>query len=119
VRFNGLEEGTGNVDCLYLYEMEKIESRWRAIPEFTTCWPGNAGELIQMSSASSWGSDDPGRSFLAGLAYDERIAAIDLRWDDGEEESLEVIGETFIAVREGVRDPALVQPLDASGEKVE
>ena len=119
ITFNATEPEIGLVDCLYLFRVTRVRSRWVTDQDGQGCWTtGGSGELFQISLNQSWGSEDPGMSWAYGLVYDGRVAALDFLWEDGEMETIAVIQGTFLAMRTGVHEMVLVRPLDTNGDLV-
>jgi hypothetical protein len=119
VTFNATEPQTGLLDCLYIFEATRAQSRWVAYPQERDCGPaGGNGEAYQQLQSQMWGTDIPGMSIAYGLVYDTNIHTLDILWEDGERETIAVINGTYIWVREGVHDAVLVRPLDENGDLI-
>jgi hypothetical protein len=119
VTFSAFEDGTGPVDCLYIFEVIRDRYRWAARSRESTCEPAGGGESFQQLQSQMWGTDISGMTTAYGLVFDSRIAALDILWEDGEREAVEVINGTYLRVREGVHEIVLERPLDANGDLVE
>jgi hypothetical protein len=120
VTFNATETEIGVEDCLYLFQVTRIHSEWAANHVGGGCWTAVfRGELFQQSLQQSWGSDEPGKSWVFGLVYDDRIVSLDILWEDGERAPVAVVNGTYFWPREGVHETVMVRSLDENGDLVE
>lgn len=120
VTFNATEHEIGLEDCLFIFQVTRERTRWVAVPQEESCSPaGGSGEPFQRSQSQLWGTNIPGMTTAYSLVYDSRIRFIDLLWEDGERETVEVINGTYLSLREGVHETVFLRPLDAIGDLVE
>jgi hypothetical protein len=120
VTFSTTEEDAILVDCLFIFEVTREPSSWSAVLQEKACGPvGGSGEPFQRLQSQLSGTNIPGMTTAYGQVFDSRIRSIDLLWEDGERETVEVINGTYLSLREGVHETVYLRPLDAIGDLVE
>lgn len=107
-------------ECLALFHAEKAVEGWNARSHGSGCWPAELADEeapLQVIRGQSR-SGNQSSSDASGLVYDHEIETIQLTWNDGENQVLEVIKGSFLSVRTGLYDLQTLNALDASGELV-
>ena len=113
-------EGSQMSECLALFHAQKGAEGWNARSQGSGCWPA---ELIeeeppiqvirgQRSSGNQSSSD------VSGLVMDPEIKTIQITWQDGESQVLEVVKGSFLSVRSGLHDLQTIDALNEAGELV-
>jgi hypothetical protein len=118
--FLATAEGGQMSECLAMFYAEKAVEGWDAHSRGSSCWPA---ELVQEEPPlqvirGQSRSGDQSSSDASGLVYDPEITTIQLTWDDGENQELEVIKGSFLSVRAGQHELQTVNALDESGQVV-
>jgi len=108
--------------CLYVYETQRFPLGWRIRSGGGSCGPADdPGEPIQLGSGSSL-RDGRGEfsstSHVHGRVNDEAIVAVEITWDDGESQRVEVINSTILLVRSGQHSWTLAEGFNAQDEVV-
>jgi hypothetical protein len=106
-------------ECLALYHAEKGVEGWNARSQGSGCWPAELMEEdpIQVLRGHSR-SGIQSSSDVSGLVYDPEIKSIELTWDDGEKQVLDVVKGSFLSVRSGLHELQTINALNQSGERV-
>lgn len=113
-------EGGQMSECLAMFYAEKAVEGWDAHSRGSSCWPAELVQEeppIQVIRGQSR-SGDQSSSDASGLIYDPEIKTLQLTWDDGESQTLEVIKGSFLSVRAGLHELQTVNALNESGQIV-
>ncbi len=114
ILFNATQENGQISQCLFLYEA--YESRpvgWVIDGGGGGCGPvGGSGESIGIGAGQHSGSGRPALSHVKGLVYQANIQAIEVAWDDGEHQRVEVVNDSYLAMRGGLHEYVQVQALN-------
>lgn len=113
-------EGSQLSECLALFYSEKAVEGWNAHSRGSSCWPAELAEeespLHFIHGQSRSGNQST--SDASGLIYDPEITSVQLTWEDGETQVLEIVKRSFLSVRNGQHELKVVEGLDESGELV-
>jgi hypothetical protein len=113
-------EGDQLSECLALFYAEKAIEGWNAHSRVSSCWPA---ELVEEEAPIHFihgksRSGDQSTSDTSGLVYDPEIKAIQLIWEEGDSQVLEVVKGSFLLVRTGQHELKAINALNESGELV-
>ena len=64
------------------------------------------------------GQRGPELSAVYGQVFDERVTALEVAWADGENQRVEVVGDSYLALRDGSHGMVKVVGLSAEGEVI-
>ena len=106
-------------ECLSLYKTAKVSQGWSAYAQGSNCWP--AALIDQESIRVSMGQNSTGVSSwsdVSGLVYDPLIKSIEVIWDDGTIQDLDIVKGSYLAVRSGQYSVQFVHALNEAGELV-
>jgi hypothetical protein len=120
VTFQAAEESGQISQCLFLYEAHEARAAgWVVSGGGGGCGPvGGSGEPIDIGAGQHSGTGRPAISHVKGLVHETGIRAIEVIWDDGELQRVEVINSSYLAVRGGLHEYTQIQALDEGGEVV-
>ena len=121
VSFTGQRSGTKET-CSYVYVLERGRLGWRSPGGGGGCQSGQ-GAQNPIEIGSGWngtGGPDPqaGYSHTAGLVNQEDVTSVEVAWDDGEIQTVDVFNSSYLAGRTGQNTPTRVRALNAQGEEV-
>jgi hypothetical protein len=120
ILFNATQENGQVSQCLFLYEA--YESRpvgWVIDGSGGGCGPvGGSGESIGIGAGQHSGSGRPALSHVKGLVHQASIQAVEVIWDDGEHQHVEVVNDSYLAVRGGLHEYVQLQALNEKGEVI-
>jgi hypothetical protein len=104
---------------LYLFHMVPGGMAWEVASSSGMGW----GEGALAPSVFSVGLGVIGQrglelSAVYGQVFDERVTALEVAWADGEKQRVEVVGGSYLALRDGSQGMVEVLGLNADGEVV-
>ncbi len=78
------------------------------------------GQALDMGGGQNGGNTpaDPGFSYVNGLVYQDDIQLVRVTWNDGQQQTVEVINKSYLALRAGQFGWQAVEGLNAAGEVV-
>lgn len=106
-------------ECLSLYKTAKVSQGWSAYAQGSNCWP--AALIDQEPIRVTMGQNSTGESSssdVSGLVFDPQIMSIEVIWDDGTIQDLEIVKGSYLAVRSGQYSVQFVHAFDEAGELV-
>ncbi|MFO7624107.1 MAG: hypothetical protein R6V73_07130 [Anaerolineales bacterium] len=106
-------------ECLSLYKTAKVSQGWTAYGQGLSCWP--AALIDQEPIRVTMGQNSTGESSssdVSGLVFDPQIMSIEVIWDDGTIQDLEIVKGSYLAVRSGQYSVQFVHAFDEAGELV-
>jgi hypothetical protein len=106
-------------ECLALYRTAKTSDGWTAFDQGSSCWP--AALVDQDSISISMGqqtTNENTSSNVAGLVYDPQIMSIEVIWDDGTTQAIDIVKRSYLAVRSGQYTVQFIHAFDETGEMV-
>jgi hypothetical protein len=115
----GTVEGGQVSECLALFQTEKAVEGWNAYSHGSGCWP--AGLLDEEPLQILYGqrsSNGQSMSDVSGLVYVPEITSVEVTWDDGESQALDVVKGSFLGLRTGKHDPKSITAFDEDGKPV-
>lgn len=125
VRFQGNRAGSGREECLGVYRMSKgFMGNWNNFSSGSGCSNSRPPvEEMPFSSGLNWFStgDQPnnqGYAVANGEVFDDSIVKILLTWNDGNTQSVDVVEQTYMAVRTGKFNLVKFEGLDDTGNVV-
>jgi hypothetical protein len=106
-------------ECLSLYKTAKDSQGWTALGQGSSCWPAALmdQDLISVSIGQN-ATDESSLSDVTGLVYDPQIKSIEVFWDDGTIQAVEVIKSSYLAVRSGQYSVQFIHAFNETGELV-
>jgi hypothetical protein len=117
--YQAVDQGGGVVECLSMYEIQRNTLGWMGGSGGGGCSPaGGDGQVIGIGAGQHRGSQGIGLSHVTGFVYDEDISTVDVLWDDGEREQVEVVNGSYLALRSRAHTWAELQALNADGQVV-
>jgi hypothetical protein len=106
-------------ECLALYRTAKTSDGWTAFGQGSSCWPAALVDEDSISiSMGQQTTDESTSSNVAGLVYDPQIKLIEVVWDDGITQAVEVVKSSYLAVRSGQYSVQFISAFDETGEVV-
>jgi hypothetical protein len=120
VAFQAIEENGQVFQCLFLYEAHKSRQLgWGVSHSGGGCGPlGGSGEPIGIGGGQHSGTGRPAISHATGLVFQPDIASIEIVWDDGERQRVEVVNNSYLALRTGRHEYAQIQALNGKDEVI-
>jgi hypothetical protein len=119
VSYQTLVENGQIAECVSLYEAQRQQLGWASGGGGGGCWTGGGhSEPIGIGAGQHSGNGRPGLSYVYGLVYDERVAAVKVTWDDGQEQQGEVVNGSYLVLRAGAHDYGQIRALDAEGNTI-
>ena len=106
-------------ECLALFQTEKTTEGWDAHSQGAACWPAALVDTdpIQVIYGQT-NIDGQSSSNISGLVYKPEINTIEIVWEDGENQKVEVIKGSYLALRLGQQEFQVINALNESGELV-
>jgi hypothetical protein len=119
VAFQEIDPGGQIYQCLYMYELQQSVLGWRTGGGGGGCGPvGGSGEAIGIGAGQHSGVERMALSHVDGLVYDPNVRTIEIIWDDGESQQVEVVNGAYLALRAGEHEYTEVRARNAAGEVV-
>jgi hypothetical protein len=120
VKFQAIEESGQFSQCLFLYEAhEAAAAGWVVSSGGGGCGPvGGSGDPIDIGAGQHSGAGRPAISHVKGRVHKADVRSIQVTWDDGELQRVDVINGSYLALRGGLHEYAQIQALDEGGEAV-
>lgn len=106
ITYQGNRVNTGRESCLFVYEVHKAPfGGWTSGSGGGGCSNAQPQDQQPISLGSntsgSSGNNDPGFSAVNGEVFDEKIVQVQVTWNDGQVQQVDVVKNTFLAVRAG------------------
>jgi hypothetical protein len=95
-------------DCLRLTTVQRVGLDWRTQRVATACMEADTWALRPLEVVTD-------SNHVMGLVTAEGAVQVEVEWDDGETQQVEIINGSFLALTEGSRKACRVQVLDADG----
>ena len=113
------QENDQMLECLALFNSEKFSQGWQAFGLGTTCWEvtledPNPISIGMLQNASL----DTKMSYAIGLVFDPDIKLLDITWDDTFSQRIEVIKNSYLAIRAGQSSVASILAYDTKEDLV-
>ena len=117
-RFNTLD-GNGQVsECTQMYETIRRAGSWFTGSGGGGCGPAGANQNpIGVGTGSSI-NNERAYSSANGLVYQEDFQAIEVIWDDGETQRVEVINGSYMVLRSGIHQVAFIHAYNEFEEAI-
>ncbi len=105
-------------ECLMLYETLKRGAGWQTGSGGGGCGPvADHPEVIGASSGQNR-NDEQAFSHADGLVYKEEVRSIRVTWEDGEEQTVDVVNGSYLTFRDGLHTVEQIDALDADGNVI-
>ena len=119
VAFQAVDDQGRQQECLFVYETRKTPVGFVAGSGGGGCGIGKppGGEPISVGVGSSGGAGVV-YTEADGFVYQPEIASLEVTWEDGETQMIEVVNGAYLALRSGRQELAQIKALDADGEVV-
>jgi hypothetical protein len=119
VAFQAIQENGQLSECLFMHEVHRGPLGWATGGGGGGCGPaGGSGEPLGIGAGRHGGTDGRSSSHVAGRVYEEGIVALEVTWDDGQRQRVQVVNASYLAARAGLHDYAQLQALNAKDEVV-
>jgi hypothetical protein len=117
--YQAVDQDGGISECLSMYETQRSMLGWIGGSGGGSCSPaGGDGQALGIGAGQHSGGDGIGLSHVTGLVHNEDISMVDVVWDDGERQQVEVVNGSYLALRAGAHMWAELQALNADGEVI-
>jgi hypothetical protein len=117
--YQAVDQSGGVFECLSMYQTQRSILGWMGGSGGGGCGPaGGDDQPLGIGAGQQRGSQGIGLSHVRGLVYNEDISMVDVVWDDGESQRVEVVNNSYLALRAGAHTWAELQALNANGEVV-
>jgi hypothetical protein len=119
IAFEAIQDNGQLSECLFMYQVRGGPLGWTAGSGGGGCGPaGGSGEPLGIGGGRHGGTAGRSSSNVAGRVYEEDIVAVEVTWDDGQRQRVQVVNGSYLAARAGVHDYAQLQALNANDEVV-
>ena len=119
VAFQAIQDNGQLSECLSMYQLHRGLLGWTAGSGGGGCEPaGGGGEPLRIGAGRNSNPDRTSSTHVAGRVYEDGIVAVEVTWDDGQRQRVQVVNGSYLAVREGLHDYAQLQALNAKDEVV-
>ncbi|HEX6302705.1 MAG TPA: hypothetical protein VFZ76_00835 [Anaerolineales bacterium] len=119
VAFQAVDEQNRRQDCLFVYEARSSPTGFASGGGGGGCSFGgpreNAPISVTRGSSSGAGVD---YTEVDGFVYQPEIVSVEVTWEDGETQTVDVVNGAYLALRSGIQDVTQIRALDAGGEVV-
>jgi hypothetical protein len=106
-------------ECLMMYETQRNMLGWIAGSGGGGCGPaGGDDQALGIGAGQHGDSNGVGLSHVTGLVYDDNISMVEVVWDDGESQRVEVVNNSYLALRAGRHMWAQLQGVNEDGEVI-
>jgi len=118
VAFQAVDEQGRQQECLFVYETRKTPVGFVTGSGGGGCGPVNPPDVpIGMSVGSSGGAGVV-YTEADGFVYQPEIVSLEVIWEDGQTQTIEVVNGAYLALRSGRQELDQIKALDAAGEVV-
>ena len=122
VAFQEMDRSGQLSDCLFMYEIRKMSLGWVPGSGGGSCGP--AGEPsngpdapISVAGGNASSTQGPSYTEVRGMVYHPEVTQIEVTWEDGETQQVDVVNSSYLAIRDGSQHrDTMVKALNASGE---
>jgi hypothetical protein len=119
VAFQAIQDNGQLSECLFMHQVHRSLLGWVIASGGGGCGPaGGSGAPLEISAGRYAGPYRQSSSHVAGKVYEEGIVAVEVTWDDGQRQRVQVVNASYLAVREGLHAYAQLQALNAKDEVV-
>lgn len=119
VAFQAIQDNGQLSECLFMHQVHRGLLGWVIASGGGGCGPaGGSGEPLEISAGRYAGPYRQSSSHVAGKVYEEGIVAVEVTWDDGERQRVQVVNASYLAVREDLHAHAQLQALNANDQVV-
>ena len=119
VAFQAVDEQNRQQNCLFVYETRRFATGFASSGGGGGCSFGapreNAPISVGQGSSSGAGVD---YTEVDGFVYQPEIVSVEVIWEDGETETVEVVNGAYLALRSGIQEVTQIRALNAGGEVV-
>ena len=117
--FEAIRSNGQRSDCLYTLQIEQKGLGWRVTGSEGGCGPlGGDGKPMSVGWGQHSGLERASLSHLRGLVYDPAVVAVQVVWEDGQEQRVEVANGSYLALRAGRHELSQERGLDSQDEIV-
>jgi hypothetical protein len=117
--YQAVDQSGQTSECLMMYETQRNMLGWIAGSGGGGCGPtGEDGQALGIGAGQHGASDGIGLSHVTGLVYDDNISIVDVVWDDGERQRVEVVNDSYLALRVGRYMWAELQGVNEDGDVI-
>jgi hypothetical protein len=119
VAFQVVDEQGRQQECLFVYETRKTPVGFVAGSGGGGCGPVSAPDdpPIGVGVGSSGGAGVV-YTEADGFVYQPEIVSLEVIWEDGETQSVDVVNGAYLALRSGRQELSQIKALDAAGQVV-
>jgi hypothetical protein len=119
VAFQAIDEQNRRQNCLFVYETRRFATGFASGGGGGGCSfgepPDNALIGVSLGSSSGAGVD---YTEVDGFAYRPEIVSVEVIWEDGETQRVDVVNGAYLALRSGIQEVTQILALDAAGDAV-
>jgi hypothetical protein len=106
-------------ECLSLFRTNKGSDGWTASGQGSSCWSAALVDQDPISiSMGQQTTNENTSSNVAGLVYDPQIMSIEVIWEDGTTQTVDIVKRSYLAVRSGQYSVQFIHAFDETGEMV-
>ncbi|MEJ2600944.1 MAG: hypothetical protein P8Z00_21610 [Anaerolineales bacterium] len=119
VAFQAVDERGLQQECLFVYETRRTPVGFVTGSGGGGCGPTNQPDEAPIGiSVGSSGGAGVVYTEADGFVYQPEIASLEVIWEDGEKQAVEVVNGAYLALRSGRQALDQIKALDAAGEVV-